>query len=308
MKTENTHSTTQKKATMSTGEMVIPGVLRLALPKSQDTLPLMFDSPHSGTFYPEDFNATLDKQILAQNHDTWVNELYSVSSSYGATWLEALFSRNYIDPNRNITDIDPKLLDNSSIHTPLPEPKTSSQLGRGLLWRMLPTGEPIYSRQISNEEIKTRIKNYYHPYHDLLRQHIMKLHKQFGQVWHVNCHSMPSVSGKMSPDGIAGIQRPDFILGNHNGASCDQEFTQLIHQTLREMGYQVTENIPYKGEELTSAYSKPILGFNSIQIEVNRALYMNEVTREKHEGFDILRDNLEQLICRIVNYTSARIT
>ncbi len=284
---------------------IIPGVLRLELPQ-RNPLPLLFDSPHSGTYYPEDFGGALDLPTLRKNEDTWVNELYGVATRHGATWLEALFSRNYIDLNRNATDIDPELVE---IPYPGAQPSGNCLLGRGLLWRLMPTeeGEPIYNRRLSVTEIKARIENYHRPYHALLKQQLQQLHRECDQVWHINCHSMSSVSGLMSLDGRAGVRRPDFVLGDHDGTSCEPEFTRFVHQTLQDMGYQVTENKPYKGQELTSAYSRPALGFNSLQIEINKKLYMSEATREKNDGFYILRDNLERLIKQVAQYVSVRV-
>ncbi len=287
----------------STGNFTIANVLQLKLPL-RNALPLLLDSPHSGIHYPDDFGYALPWETLRQLEDSFVNELYGIAPQCGATWLEALFARSYIDLNRNANDIDPELLD-----APYPgaQPGLNSRLGSGLLWRLLTTGEPLYDRRLSVAEVTARIEHYYRPYHQLLLQELQRLHREFGQVWHINCHSMPNVSGAMSLDYMAGIARPDFVLGDHNGASCEPDFIRLVHKILTGMGYAVSENKPYKGQELTAAYAKPALGFNSLQIEVNRRLYMNEKTREKHQDFNALRINLETLITRVAEFVADRV-
>lgn len=281
----------------------IPNVLQLVLPERK-TLPLLLDSPHSGNNYPEDFGHALPRARLRELEDAYVNELFGMAPSYGAVWLEALFPRSYIDPNRNTADVDPELTD---VPFPGAKPGQNCKLGRGLLWRTLTTGEAIYDRRLTTEEISARIDSFHRPYQLLLLQQLRRLHGEFGQVWHVNCHSMPSVSGAMSLDGRSGVERPDIVLGDHHGVSCDPDFTQFVRRALEGFGYEVAVNKPYKGEELTSAYSKPMLGFNSLQIEVNRKLYMNEKTQEKNEGFDELRSNLDALVKRLAEFVAARL-
>ncbi len=282
---------------------VIPRVLRLELP-SQNAIPLLLDSPHSGTYYPEDFGYSLELAKLQQNEDNHVNELYGLAPQYGAALLEALFSRNYIDLNRAADDVDPEVVD-----APYPgaRPSPNSKLGRGLLWRLMSNGDAVYNRRLSVAEVKARIESYHRPYHQLLAQQLRRLHREFGQVWHINCHSMSSVSGAQSPDGKVGVERPDFVLGDHFGTSCEPAMTQFVHETLEKMGYTVDDNVPYKGAELTLAYSKPALGFHSLQIEINSKLYMNEETREKNAGFDKLRGNLTSLVTQLSRFVTSRV-
>lgn len=280
---------------MIASDTSIPDVLRLVLPTEHE-IPLLLDSPHSGTAVPADFGCRLDSAVLRRIEDPFVNELFGGASACGATWLEALFTRNYIDPNRSRVDVDPELVDE-----PFPggQPRATSVGGRGLIWRLTPDGLPFYDRRLSVAEVSRRIEKFWLPYHETLVTQLRRLHGKFGQVWHLNCHSMPGVSGKLSPDGRAGMRRPDFVLGNHDGSSCAATFIDFVHATLKDMGYSVANNFPYKGQELTSAYSRPALGFHSLQIEVNCDLYLDEAMMYKTKGFDTLRARMDELVQRI---------
>ncbi len=275
----------------------------LAVP--ENGLPLLMDSPHSGTIYPEDFGLALPWSEVRQLEDAHVDELFAAgAAAVGATWLKALTTRAYIDLNRNAADIDPLLVDGSY---PGAKPGRNAELGRGLIWRTMTNGEPLYARRLSVDEVRRRIEHFYQPYHREFVAQLKRLHHRFGAVWHLNCHSMPSVSGSKSLDGAAGIRRPDIVLGDGDGVSCEPGLTRTVREAFSSMGYGVTENRPYKGAELTLAYAKPSLGFHSLQIEVNRSLYMDERTREKHEGFARLQRDLRVVTARVADFVGSRI-
>lgn len=262
-------------------------------------VPVVFDSPHSGTRYPADFAHIVDPLVLRRAEDTLVDALYAAAPELGATLLTAHFPRSYIDPNRSLLDIDPALLAGQ-----WPGPVNLSrktEKGIGLVWRLLDTGEPIYARQLSVAEVQARIAKCYAPYHKALREAINRCHKHFGAVWHVNCHSMPATSSVISEEG-PGIARADFVLGDRDGTTCSPAFTNFIAVVLREMGYDVKINDPYKGVELVRAYSEPEQHKHSIQIEVNRRLYLNEETREPNSNFAKLQQDITRLIEEIGAY------
>jgi N-formylglutamate amidohydrolase len=144
-------------------------------------------------------------------------------------------------------------------------------------------------------EVQTRISRCYAPYHKAVRDAINSAHRHYGVVWHVNCHSMPATSSVISEEG-PGVARADFVLGDRDGTTCSPEFTTFVALTLREMGYDVRVNDPYKGVELVRAYSDPAEHKHSLQIEVNRKLYMDEDSRERTDGFDKLRGDVTRLI------------
>jgi N-formylglutamate deformylase len=266
-------------------------------------IPLVLDSPHSGTDYPDDFEPAVSREALRQAEDSFVDELYASGPALGATLLAARFPRSYIDPNRSVLDIDASLL-----QAPWPGPAVASrktELGIGLIWRVLDTGEPIYARKLSIAEVRQRIVRYHQPYQRAVKDALDRVHEHFGAVFHLNLHSMPAVSSSISEEG-PGRSRADFVLGDRDGTTCEPEFTRLVGQTLRAMGYDVKVNDPYKGVELVRAFSDPKAQRHSLQIEVNRRLYMDERTREKASGFGALRADLDRLLAAVAAYAAER--
>jgi N-formylglutamate deformylase len=270
---------------------------------SERFVPLVLDSPHSGTDYPGDFRPAVSLDALRQCEDSFVDELYSSAPSIGATLIAARFPRAYIDPNRSILDIDTTLLDGAWPGPAIRSRKT--ELGIGLIWRILDSGDDIYGRKLTVDEVKQRIVRYHQPYQKALKDALDHAHGHFGAVWHINCHSMPAVSGRISEEG-PGKRRPDFVLGDRDGTTCDAQFTDLVAGILRSMGYEVKINDPYKGVELVRAFSDPKAQRHSLQIEANRRLYMDEKTRERTAAFAELKANLDRLLTEVAKYTVER--
>ena len=266
-------------------------------------VPLVLDSPHSGTEYPEDFRAAVSVELLRQAEDSYVDELYASAPDFGATLVAARFPRSYIDANRSLLDIDASLLESPWPGPAIPGPKT--QKGIGLIWRVLDSGESIYARKLAIEEVKQRIVRFHQPYQRAVKDALDQAHEHFGGVWHLNVHSMPAVSGRISEEG-PGRARADFVLGDRDGSTCEPEFTAMVAEALRKMGYQVKINDPYKGVELVRAFSDPKAGRHSLQVEVNRKLYMDERTRAKTAGFAELKRNLDALVRQVADYVAAR--
>ena len=250
-----------------------------------EAAPVVFDSPHSGAEYPADFGYACSSRLLRQAEDAHVDVLFGGAPQVGATLIAALFPRSYIDVNRSIEDIDQQLLDQ-----PWPGPISTSdraRVGMGLVRRVCKPGLALYDRKLSVVEIKNRIDRYYRPYHQAVAEAIGQAGSRFGAVWHVNCHSMPSSRGARAP--IAGWERADFVLGDRDGTTCGIGFRRLVQGVLEQLGYDVRINDPYKGVELVRRFGQPHLGRHSLQIEVNRRLYMNEDTLERSAGFDRLK-------------------
>jgi N-formylglutamate deformylase len=266
-------------------------------------IPLVLDSPHSGTHYPDDFQPAVPREVLRQAEDSFVDELYAAGPSLGATLIAARFPRSYIDANRSLLDIDTTLLD-----APWPGPAAASrktELGIGLIWRVLDTGEPIYDRRLTVAEVKQRIVRYHQPYQRAVRDALDQVHEHFGAVFHLNVHSMPAVSSSISEEG-PGKSRADFVLGDRDGTTCEPEFTGLVADTLRSMGYNVKINDPYKGVELVRAFSDPKAQRHSLQVEVNRRIYMDERTRAKSPGFERLKADVGRLLSAVAAYATQR--
>ena len=265
------------------------------------SIPLIIDSPHSGTEYPLDFNHQADFAQLRQAEDSYVDELYKHVSSIGGVFLDAKFPRSYIDPNRSETDFileDLHEKNNSACEIKF-KPTIKSQLGIGLVWlKVPPNGELMYKDKITLKQLMHRVNTYHRPYHKILKNILDNTYKKFGNFYHVNAHSMQNQATAMS-DQSQGTKRPDFVIGDREGTSCKRRFTDLIVDFLKSLNYSVDVNYPYKGMELVRAYSDPLQNKNSVQIEVNRKLYMNEETREKIDNFKILKQDLKKLINEI---------
>jgi len=266
-------------------------------------LPLVFDSPHSGMHYPDDFRYTAPFSLLKHSEDMYVEELYNAAPGLGATLLEALFPRCYIDPNRSIEDIDQRLLS-----APWPGPIATGQktnLGKSLIWRLAKTGVPIYDRKLGIDEVQGRIDRYYKPYHDALDATADELHREFGGVWHLNCHSMPSVGDNTSID--EGCLRADFVLGDRDGTTCSNAFTSLVFNTITSLGYSVALNDPFKGVEIVRRHGRKDENRHSLQIEISRRLYMDETTFEKTVGFYKLQADITELVNVICDFVHSEL-
>lgn len=276
---------------------ILEGVLHRRDPV-EPAAPIVFDSPHSGTVYPADFHYACPLLLLRRTEDTFVDRLFDAVPGCGGVLLAAQFPRCYIDANRAEDDIDPLLL-----AAPWPEairPSDKSALGLGLVRRLVRMGTPIYARPLHPAEIAARIERFHRPYHQHLHGVVESLAARFGAVWHVNCHSMPS-SGVAGPGTDPGA-RPDFVLGDRDGTTCAPDFVRVVTRVLEEMGYRVALNDPYKGVELVRRHSDPARHRHSLQLEINRRLYMNEETLEPNQGFEPLRRDLGRLTAALCDY------
>lgn len=284
--------------------LVVPGVLVIEGEASQSS-PLVLDSPHSGTDYPADFQHQADPARLRQAEDTHVHALWRGAVDQGAVLLHALFPRAYVDANRADDDIDPAHLEGT-----YPEqlrPTVKSQLGIGLCWtRVPPEGEPMYPKALTASQVLARVNTYHRPYHQQLRRLLDASHQRWGSVWHVNCHSMQNQASAMSTQ-PRGTLRPDFVLGDRDGSTAQVQFSQVTAEFLKNRGYVVTINDPYKGMELIRANGDPARGRHSMQIEVNRRLYMDEVTREPHSGFVDLQATFAALSTHLLTYIAGQL-
>ena len=264
--------------------------------------PLVLDSPHSGTVYPADFRAALDLPVLRRAEDTHVEKLYAFAPGLGVGWVEAHFPRIYLDANRDTTELDATLLD-----APWPDPVTTDpvvlqkvRLGKGLIWKFTDEGEPIYNRQLSVAEVRARIERCWRPYHAAVQQAIAAAHARHGYSIHINCHSMPAVAGRFATE-FPGLVHADFVVGDRDGTTASPALSALVCEHLRGCGYSVEHNHPYKGVELVRRYSNPAEHRHSIQLEINRRLYMDEHTLDQHpEGMARLKADLKALVRKLL--------
>jgi N-formylglutamate deformylase len=268
---------------------------------AEPAVPLLLDSPHSGRLFPPDMNAIVSEFELRDGEDCFIDELYLPATERGVGLLAAQVPRTYIDPNRNAGDIDLDLIEGGQWpHAYLPSGKAA--LGKALIWRTLDDNRPIYGRKLTVDEVLGRIARCHTPYHQAIVERIEATHARFGASYHINCHSMNAVAG-VQGEGGAGSARADFVLGDRDGTTCEPGFTAFVRETLMGMGYGVKVNDPYKGVELVRAYSNPATGRNSLQVEINKRLYVDQATHQKTAGFEALQKNLRTLIDALLDYT-----
>lgn len=276
----------------------IPGVLWRRDPEA-DEVPLVFDSPHSGKLYPQDFRYCCPIEVLRRAEDAYVDELYGAAPAQGATLIGALFPRSYLDANRAADDLDDALLDGV---WPAPlRPSHNARAGLGLIRRIVRPGTPIYDRRLGVDEVMARLERCHTPYHRVLAEACDRLHGKFGAVWHVNCHSMPSTAVAKKEGDCA-----DFVLGDRDGTTCSREFTDFVAGVLRGRGYDVRINEVYKGVEIVRRHGRPGEGRHSLQIEVDRGLYMNQKTIQKTAGFAALKADVTRLIEALREFAACR--
>ena len=282
--------------------LTIDGILSI-VPPSAPPIPMVFDSPHSGLAVPADPARTVAEERMLVASDTFVDDLFGFAPAVGAPLLLAEFPRSFLDLNRSMKDVDLEMVDGDWPH-PVRD-NAAARRGMGLTWRYAWGDEAIYGRKLTVAEMEQRIDTYWRPYHREIVRLLDETHAAFGTVYHVNCHSMPAIGHSLSPD-PAGTVRADIVVGDYEGASSDPDFVALVVETLEGAGYSVSLNVPFKGAELVSAYSDPSAGRHSIQIELNRRLYMDEVTRERTAGYGALKADLAKLGGKMRDFATSK--
>ena len=267
------------------------------------SVPLVFASPHSGRDYPADFvaGARLDPVSLRRSEDGFVDDLFAAAPEFGAPLLRATFPRAFIDANR-----EPFELDQGMFSDKLPgyvnTDSSRVAAGLGTIARVVSSGQDIYPRKLTFSEAAERIHAYYRPYHKALETLIHETRERFGYAVVVDCHSMPSIGGPLDPD--IGRGRADFVVGDCFGSTCAPYITDEIECTIAGFGYAVARNKPFAGGFTTRHYGRPRDGVHTVQIEINRALYMNEVQIEKNAGFDRVAKQMTDVIVALAQLTA----
>lgn len=267
-------------------------------------VPLVCDSPHSGTDYPADFQYAVDIAALRQSEDTHVDTLWSGVPQVGGSLICATFPRSYIDPNRLESDIDLTMLDGAWPRPVSPSPRCLEQ-GNGLVWRLTPEYLPIYSRLLSPDELGHRINRYWKPYRQAVEEQLRRTAERFHTWWHLNLHSMPSNAYErlgLKPRPVA-----DIVLGDLDGSSCSPEFLDMVSAAFNARGYLVSVNDPYKGQDLIRCSGHPAKNRHSLQIEINRALYMDERTRKPNANFSTLKGDIDSVLLNVAEFVRERL-
>lgn len=275
------------------------------IPPAVEPIALVCDSPHSGTAYPDDFRYAVALTDLRRCEDTHVEALWSGVPQVGGALLHAHFPRSYIDANRACTDIEAALLSEPWPGELRPSDRCT-RLGNGLLYSKTTTLTPIYARQLGVDEVRGRIERCWRPYREALRGLIDQARARHGRVWHLNLHSMPSNAyerlGLASNGPLA-----DVVLGDLRGVSCSAAFTRCVAEAFQSLGYTVAINDPYIGQDLLREHGRPEQGIESLQIELNRKLYLDEATRERMARFERLRQDIDRVLQQVARFVLAEV-
>lgn len=270
-----------------------PAAFELRRPQGAATA-LVFASPHSGRLYPHDMMSasSLDAATIRRSEDAHVDDLIQDAPELGVCVLLARYARAYVDVNREPYELDPAMFEDA-----LPEfaqARTARvAAGLGSIARVVGEGQEIYARKLRFDEARRRIEAVHRPYHAALRGVLDETVRRAGRAVLVDWHSMPSAAAREA--GGKGRRAPDIVLGDRFGAACSPLVTAAAERELEAMGYAVERNRPYAGGWTTEHYGAPGRRVHALQVEINRALYLDEATLAVHEGYRRLRRDLRRL-------------
>ena len=267
------------------------------------TAPIVFNSAHSGRDYPDRFldMTRLDHLSIRQSEDAWVDELFARAPHLGTPLLRAHFPRAYLDVNREPWELDPQMfVEPLSDRFNTTSPRVAA--GLGTLARVVAENKPIYRERLTLDDAKMRIEGIYLPYHATLQRLLSDALNAFGVAVLIDCHSMPRIA--RSGDRLA----PDVVLGDRYGTTCSPALIDLCEMVFAAAGLRVARNRPYAGGFIARTYGRPPHGIHALQIEISRHLYMNEVTLERHDGFNAIRQLIDRLTMALIGYDLALLT
>lgn len=272
-----------------------PDPFRLILPQRRTT-PVVFSSPHSGRDYPVAFleQSQLDGPAIRSSEDAFVDRLFDMAPKLGAPLLVARVPRAYVDLNRASDELDPALID-GIVRAPH-NPRISS--GLGVIPRVVAGGRPIYRGKLPLSEVERRLRAHWHPYHAALRGLLDQSLAQFGEAVLIDCHSMPheAIEAHARP----GVPHPEVVLGDRFGASAGRAVVDRIEAAFLAAGLRVARNTPFAGAYITQAYGRPTRNCHVVQIEIDRALYMDEVTVRPNAGFAAFRKLIAGVVAEVI--------
>ena len=261
---------------------------------------VVFASPHSGRAYLPDFlkHTVLDRLTLRSSEDAFVDQLFGCVPEFGAPLLTAHVPRAYVDLNRSPDELDPALI--QGVRRTGHNPRIAS--GLGVIPRVVSNGRAIYSGKLSRAEADARISRFWQPYHATLQTLLTRAHREFGRAVLVDCHSMPHEA----VDGVARTTstRPEIVLGDRFGAAASSEIVDHIEAAFASAGLTVARNAPFAGAYIAQAYGRPSRGQHAVQIEIDRALYMDEKRVEPNDNFDTFCDLLRGVVAEIASFPS----
>lgn len=275
---------------------------RLTMPEIRTTS-VVFASPHSGRDYPWNFvrRSVLDEKTLRSSEDAFVDRLFDAAPSHGAPLLAATAPRAWIDVNRSADELDPALIE--GVSKVAHNPRISS--GLGVIPRVVANGRAIYRGKISAREAQTRIDGFWKPWHDAIEQLLQDSLVMFGEAILVDCHSMPHEA--IESIGHSHGRRPDIVLGDRFGAAASAPVVDRIEASFEAAGLRVARNAPFAGAYVTQHYGRPGIGQHVVQIEIDRALYMNEQAVRPNGTFDAFKSQIDNIVAEITQIGRADI-
>ncbi|MDC0659048.1 N-formylglutamate amidohydrolase [Leisingera sp. SS27] len=256
---------------------------------------VVFASPHSGTDYTDSFLALsiLGRKEIRSSEDAFVDQLFQAAPEFGAPLLKALKPRAFLDLNRSPDELDPAVIE--GVQKRGQNPRVAS--GLGVIPRVVANGRAIYRGKLSLAEAERRIGTCWHPYHQALKGLLDQAHAQFGQAILVDCHSMPHEAvDAMAPRGAG---KPEIVLGDRFGAAADGGVVDRIEAAFAAAGLRVARNTPFAGAYIAQTYGRPSRRQHAVQIEIDRALYMDEANIRPNANFDALQKLLRQVVAEI---------
>lgn len=265
------------------------------------TAPIVVASPHSGRAYDWDFmsRTILDSKRIRSSEDAYVDLLLDRVPALGVPVLTAEMPRAFLDLNRAPSELDPAVI--QGVPRGVVNPRVSS--GLGVIPRVVAQGRAIYHGKITRREADARIAAFWHPYHDQLEKLLASAQAQYGQGILLDCHSMPheAIEGTGAAAGT-----PEIVLGDRFGSSADAHVMDGVEAVFRDLGFRVARNAPFAGAYMTQHYGKPVRGRHAIQIEIDRALYMDEDQIRPNARFETIRNLMTEAIGRICDMASGR--
>ena len=275
----------------------MPKVAYQLIHPERRTTSVVFASPHSGRDYPWHFirRTNLNEHTVRSSEDAFVDQLYDCAPQFGAPFLKAGAPRAFVDLNRSRDELDPALIEGAQRQGH--NPRVAS--GLGVVPRVVANGKAIYSGKITMAEAERRIDQYWRPYHEALEAQLDQAHLMFGEAILIDCHSMPHEA--MDTVARSGIRRPEVVLGDRFGAAAEESVVDRIEAAFVRAGLAVTRNTPFAGAYITQHYGRPMRRRHAVQIEIDRALYMNEQLIRPNSNFESFRTLLQSVIAEIAD-------
>ncbi|MHA6265867.1 N-formylglutamate amidohydrolase [Aliiroseovarius sp. CAU 1755] len=269
----------------------------LTLPKIRDTS-VVFASPHSGRRYPLAFvkGSLLDERTIRSSEDAFVDQLYAAAPDHGAPLLAATTPRAYVDLNRGAEELDPAVI--NGLRRVDHNPRVAS--GLGVIPRVVAGGRAIYRGKMSLGDAQTRLADHWRPYHAALQSLLQDSTDAFGEAILIDCHSMPHEAVTSLSKGWA--QSPEVVLGDRFGASASSEVVSHVEEAFKRAGFRTSRNTPFAGAYMAQHYGRPSRNQHVVQVEIDRALYMNERLIRPNRDFHEIQQRLAMVIKEIAAF------